>query len=94
LAHLGLLIPPNCDTYWNGDAGAGPSYIQSGKRHFYTNKLAAYMAHNLVYYARLLRDDPNPINMEALSDKAEKISDKPEKIEDPEEAKRLRKDDS
>lgn len=92
MAHLGLLVPPNCDTYWVGDAGAGPSYIQAGQKHLYTNKLAEYMAHNLIYYGRLIQENPNPINMTELMDKAKSISDEPVEIEDPEEAERLRRD--
>src|ERR671917_1090553 len=30
LSHLGLVIPPNADTYWLGEAGPGPSYIEAG----------------------------------------------------------------
>ena len=30
LTHLGLAIPPNADTYWVGDAGPGPSFIEAG----------------------------------------------------------------
>lgn len=30
LSHLGCTIPPNVDTYWVGDAGPGPSYIEAG----------------------------------------------------------------
>ena len=30
LTHLGCAIPPNADTYWVGDAGPGPSYIEAG----------------------------------------------------------------
>jgi multimeric flavodoxin WrbA len=30
LSHLGCTIPPNADTYWVGDAGPGPSYIEAG----------------------------------------------------------------
>ncbi len=94
LAHLGILIPPNCDTYWNGAAGAGPSYIQAGKKHLYTNKLASYLAHNLVYYGRLIKDNPNPINMKDLAEEARKISDESIKIEDPNEESKRKDDDS
>ncbi len=30
LSHLGFTIPPNADTYWVGDAGPGPSFIEAG----------------------------------------------------------------
>ena len=29
LSHLGFTIPPNADTYWVGDAGPGPSFIEA-----------------------------------------------------------------
>ncbi|MGH2747622.1 MAG: flavodoxin family protein, partial [Actinomycetota bacterium] len=33
LSHLGCTIPPNADTYWVGDAGPGPSYLEAGQDH-------------------------------------------------------------
>ena len=29
LTHLGFAIPPNADTYWVGDAGPGPSFLDA-----------------------------------------------------------------
>ena len=44
LTHLGCAIPPNADTYWVGDAGPGPSYIEAGgEQHAYTQRLAVAM---------------------------------------------------
>jgi len=61
LSHLGCTIPPNADTYWLGDAGPGPSYIEAGGRdHPYTRKTTGWMAHNLVHFARMLADRPIP----------------------------------
>jgi multimeric flavodoxin WrbA len=61
LSHLGFTIPPNADTYWVGDAGPGPSFIEAnGKDHFYTQKTAGWMAHNLVHMARILKEHPIP----------------------------------
>lgn len=61
LTHLGLTIPPNADTYWVGDAGPGPSYIEAGGAdHEYTKRTARWMAHNLVHMARILRAHPIP----------------------------------
>ena len=94
MAHLGIMIPPNCDTYWNGAAGSGPSYIQDGKKHYYTNKLAEYMAYNLVHYGHLVKETPNPIDMKHFMKQAKKISDEPEEIIDPADAERKDKDDS
>ena len=61
MTHLGFTVPPNADTYWVGDAGPGPSFIEAGgKDHPYTNKTASWMAHNVVHMARILREHPIP----------------------------------
>lgn len=61
LSHLGCTIPPNADTYWVGDAGPGPSYIEAeGWSHPYTQKTTQWMAHNLVHFARMLKERPIP----------------------------------
>lgn len=60
LSHLGCTIPPNADTYWVGDAGPGPSYLEAGQDHEYTKRTTRWMAHNLVHLARMLKDNPIP----------------------------------
>jgi multimeric flavodoxin WrbA len=61
LTHLGFAIPPNADTYWVGDAGPGPSFIEAGgKDHPYTQKTSTWMAHNVVHLARILKQNPIP----------------------------------
>jgi multimeric flavodoxin WrbA len=61
LSHMGCTIPPNADTYWVGDAGPGPSFIEAGgAEHPYTLKTAGWMAHNVVHMARILRANPIP----------------------------------
>ena len=61
LSHLGCTIPPNSDTYWVGDAGPGPSYIEAGgENHAYTQRTTRWMAHNLVHLARMLEANPIP----------------------------------
>jgi multimeric flavodoxin WrbA len=61
LSHLGCTIPPNADTYWVGEAGPGPSYIEAGgERHPYTQRTTRWMAHNLVHMARILKANPIP----------------------------------
>ncbi len=61
LVHLGCAIPPNADTYWVGDAGPGPSYIEAGGgEHPYTQRTTRWMAHNLVHLARILKAHPIP----------------------------------
>jgi multimeric flavodoxin WrbA len=75
LSHLGCTIPPNADCYWVGDAGPGPSYIEAGgDKHLYTNKTARYMAHNLAYFAGLLKEHPIPTNLKALIGEAAGVS--------------------
>jgi len=61
LSHLGCAIPPNADTYWVGDAGPGPSYIEAhGEDHPYTQRTTRWMAHNTVHLARILAAHPIP----------------------------------
>lgn len=61
LSHLGCTIPPNADTYWVGTAGPGPSYIEAeGWNHAYTQKTSSWMAHNVVHFARMLKEHPIP----------------------------------
>jgi multimeric flavodoxin WrbA len=78
LQSFGCTIPPNSDVYWVGDAGAGPSYIAAGaERHFYTNKVAAWMAYNAVWMAGALRANPCPTNLLELAAEMRRISDPP-----------------
>lgn len=87
LQSFGCSIPPNADVYWVGDAGAGPSYIAAGgSRHFYTNKVAAWMAYNAVWLAQIQRDAPCPTNLLDLAAEQMRISDSPKA--DPHEADR------
>lgn len=61
MTHMGFAIPPNADTYWVGDAGPGPSFIEAGGANSeYTNKTASWMAHNVVHLARILKKNPIP----------------------------------
>ena len=76
LTHLGCTVPPNVDSYWVGDAGPGPSYIEAhGDRHRYTNRTALYMAHNLVWMAGVLAENPCPTNLRELNERAIGLSD-------------------
>ena len=89
LQSFGCTIPPNSDVYWVGDAGAGPSYIAAhAERHFYTNKVAAWMAYNTVWAARVLREHPFPTNLLELAAEQLELSDKPKR--DPHEEDRER----
>ncbi|WP_349409328.1 flavodoxin family protein [Pseudalkalibacillus sp. SCS-8] len=61
LSHIGFTIPPNVDPYWVGEAGPGPSYIEAGgEDHEFTQKNIKTMSHNLVHFARMLREHPIP----------------------------------
>ncbi len=71
LTHLGCTVPPNVDTYWVGDAGPGPSYIEAGgDTHPYTNKTTRYMVHNTLFMAKLLKKNPIPTNLKKLTEEA------------------------
>ena len=60
MTHLGCTVPPNVDTYWVGDAGPGPSYLEVGQDHPYTQRTTRWAAHNLVHMARILKANPIP----------------------------------
>jgi len=61
LAQLGFLIPPNPMTYWVGDAGPGPSYIEAdGHKNEFTRDNAKMASHNLVHLAEMLQERPIP----------------------------------
>jgi multimeric flavodoxin WrbA len=76
LQEFGFVVPPNGNVYWVGPAGPGPSYIEAGgERYLFTNKTLKYMVHNLVYFARLLRDNPIPTNLNKLAEEAKAESD-------------------
>ncbi len=78
LESFGCAIPPNADVYWVGDAGAGPSYIAAhAERHYYTNKVASWMAYNAVWLAGVLKDNPCPTNLTALAKEQLALSDAP-----------------
>lgn len=73
LSHYGCTIPPNCDSYWVGPAGPGPSYIEAdGDKHLFTDRTARYMAHNMMYIAKLLRANPIDTNLKHLDAAAKK----------------------
>lgn len=74
LTHLGATIAPNSDSYWVGDAGPGPSYIEIGQDHLYTNRTIMYMVHNTVFMADLLKNNPIPTNLKELDEQAKSIS--------------------
>lgn len=68
MTHLGCTVPPNADTYWVGDAGPGPSYLDAGQDHAYTQRTTRWMAHNLVHMARILKAHPIPAEGNTFDD--------------------------
>lgn len=59
LQHIGLTVPPQSDAYWVGEAGPGPSYLDSesgGQYNAWTSRNTTFMAWNLLHMARLLKD--------------------------------------
>jgi multimeric flavodoxin WrbA len=59
LQHLGCTIPPQGDTYWVGQAGPGPSYLDKdsgGPQNDFTNRNTTFMTWNLMHMARMLKD--------------------------------------
>lgn len=75
LSHLGCTIPPNADSYWVGEAGPGPSYLEAnGDQHLYTNKTIRHLVYNTTYMAQLLQQNPIPTNLRKLVEEAEKES--------------------
>ncbi|AKK28566.1 BRAMP protein [Mycobacterium sp. EPa45] len=68
LLHFGVTVPPNTDLYWVGDAGPGASYIEAGgELSPYVRRNAELTAINLLFGAKLLRDNPYQINIAELN---------------------------
>ncbi len=75
LNEFGCTIPPTSNAYWVGKAGPGPNYLEAGgEEYLYTNKMVTHMAHNLASMARLLKENPIPINLKQLTGEAKKES--------------------
>jgi len=59
LQHIGLTIPPQVDTYWNGEAGPGPSYLDAddgGLKNAWTTRNTVFATWNMLHAARALKD--------------------------------------
>ncbi|MBT8446928.1 MAG: flavodoxin family protein [Gammaproteobacteria bacterium] len=59
LQHLGYVIPPQADAGWLGEAGPGPSYLDSGSggpENDFTNRNTTFMTWNLLHMARMIKD--------------------------------------
>ncbi len=58
LQHVGYTIPPQADAGWIGEAGPGPSYLDSpggGLDNDFTNRNTTFMTWNLMHMANLLK---------------------------------------
>ncbi|KKK39847.1 BRAMP protein [Mesobacillus campisalis] len=60
LSHIGFVIPPNVDAYWVGEAGPGPSYLDSGRENEFTNAAIKRLAYNTFHLAGMLKNEPIP----------------------------------
>lgn len=77
LSEHGFTVPVNAFSYYVGEAGPGPAYIEAkGDRHFFTNRNLYHMVHNLVHLARVLKENPYQTNVKELKERAKRISDK------------------
>jgi multimeric flavodoxin WrbA len=60
LQHLGYVIPPQADAGWIGEAGPGPSYLDSGSggpENDFTNRNTTFMTWNLLHLARMIKGE-------------------------------------
>ncbi|MFA7744115.1 flavodoxin family protein [Salinicoccus roseus] len=60
LSHIGFTIPPNVDTYWVGDAGPGPSYMDTDRDNAFTKQHVKMLAYNTMHLAKIFREHPIP----------------------------------
>ena len=53
-----LAIPPQADSYWVGEAGPGPSYLDKGggQHNAWTTRNTVFMTWNMLHLARILKD--------------------------------------
>lgn len=59
MQHMGILVPPQADAGWVGEAGPGPSYLDpdsGGPQNDFTNRNVSFMSWNLLHMARMLKD--------------------------------------
>jgi multimeric flavodoxin WrbA len=76
MQELGFTVPPNANAYWVGMAGGDKDYVPGGgERYLYTNKTLRYMIANLVFFAKLLKENPITTNWNELTAIAEKESE-------------------
>ena len=58
LSHIGFTIPPQSDSYWVGEAGPGPSYLDDnrGASNAWTTRNTVFATWNMLHAARRLKD--------------------------------------
>ncbi|MDX6615677.1 MAG: hypothetical protein QOD60_768 [Solirubrobacterales bacterium] len=59
LQHIGVTVPPQTDSYWNGEAGPGDSYADPGSggpENAWTTRNTTFMTWNILHFARMLKD--------------------------------------
>ena len=59
LQHIGVTVPPQTDSYWNGEAGPGDSYadpMSGGPENAWTSRNTTFMTWNILHFARMLKD--------------------------------------
>jgi multimeric flavodoxin WrbA len=58
LSHIGLTIPPQADSYWVGEAGPGPSYLDDniGAANHWTTRNCVFATWNMLHAARRIKD--------------------------------------
>ena len=59
LSHIGYTVPPQADAGWMGEAGPGPSYMDSGSggpENDFTNRNTTFLVWNCLHLARMLKD--------------------------------------
>ncbi|QED37849.1 flavodoxin family protein [Antarcticibacterium arcticum] len=75
LSEHGFTVPVNAFSYYVGEAGPGPSYIEAGgDKHEFTNNMILLMAHNMVHMAKILKENPYPTDIKKLEKEAKKMS--------------------
>src|SRR5690606_6961806 len=75
LSEHGFSLAVNPFSYYVGEAGPGPSYIEAeGDKYEFTNNMLLIMAQNMVHLAQFLKEHPYPIKLSGVRQKAKKIS--------------------
>lgn len=75
LTEHGFSLAVNPFSYYVGEAGPGPSYIEAkGDQHEFTNNMLLIMAQNMVHLAQLLKKNSYDIKLSEVREKAKRIS--------------------